>query len=278
MTFNKHILLSLCLLMSISACAQNQLQPGPASPANPMITGINNNFIRGDFAFDDPKFNQITKTTNATSLRYPGGTSGSLFDWETSQYVADELLYSYGPKSWHRRHGQMKKRLTNWPKHTFGAVNFADMCKRLDIKPVWIPNPVTLTPQSNIRFFEMLKDKQIPCDFVEMGNECSGGAFWRPFPTGKEYANAIRPVMQRIKELYPNVKIAVVANGHSLTKMKAAHQESGSANVRGDTWNELLMPDRQYFDAIVLHSYGISPDRLRQYQPDQWKDLDGGIW
>ncbi|MFG0249356.1 MAG: hypothetical protein ACF8OB_10755 [Phycisphaeraceae bacterium JB051] len=273
MTFNKSILLSLCLIFSTMACAQNQLSLGKAYKANPMIAGLNNNFIRGDLKFDDPGFNKIIKATNTTSLRYPGGTSGSLFNWETSQFVADDVINSYGPKGWHRRHGEMKKRIAQHPEHTFGAVNFADMCKRLDVEPFWIPNPVTLTPQSNIRFFEMLKDQDIACNYVEMGNECSGGAFWRPFPTGTEYANAIRPVMQRIKQLYPQAQIAVVANGHNITKPKKAEEESGSANKRGDTWNELLLPDRQYFDAIVLHSYGISPDRLRQYKPEQWEDL-----
>jgi hypothetical protein len=253
--------------------AQTQLKPGQPVPANLMIAGVNNNFIRGDFKYDDPDFRNIIKLTGVTTLRYPGGTSGSLFDWQTNQFVADDVLLSYGPKSWHIRHMDMKKRIAQSPLNTFSADNFAAMCKALNIEPVWIPNPVTVSPESNVQFFEHLKANNITCNFVEMGNECSGGAFWKPFPRGSDYANAIRPVMQRIRQLYPDAKIAVVANGHNVMQMKKAQEESGSADVRGETWNELIMADRQYFDAIILHSYGISPDRLREYSPDQWASL-----
>ncbi|MBL4702836.1 MAG: hypothetical protein JKX85_16450 [Phycisphaeraceae bacterium] len=236
---------------------------------------MNNNFIRGNLPFDDAGFHDMLKATNLTTLRYPGGTSGSLFDWETNQFVPNDILLSYGPKSWHRRHLEMKKRIAQAPPNTFSANNFAAMCKTLDIEPVWIPNPVTVTPQSNIKFFEHLKANNIPCNFVEMGNECGGHAFRRIFPKGSDYANAIRPVMKRIKEISPQAKIAVVANGHRIAQMKKSEeeQESGSANARGETWNDMLMADRQYFDAIVLHSYGVSPTQLRKYQPNQWQSL-----
>ena len=255
------------------AVAQTQLELGSPAKANPMIAGVNNNFIRGDFPFDDAAFRAIIKASNATSLRYPGGTSGSLFDWQTNQFVDDDLLYAYGPKSWHRRHGEMKRRIAQSPANTFSADNFAKMCNALNVEPFWIPNPVTVSPQDNVRFFEHLKANNIACNFVEMGNECSGGAFRKRFPRGSDYADAIRPVMKRIKELYPDAKIAVVANGHGAMKMKKEEQESGTSDIRGETWNPLLIADRQYFDAIVLHSYGISPTRLREYPASQWEDL-----
>lgn len=266
------LFLLLCHQTNI-AHAQIQLKLGTTSKANPMIAGVNNNFIRGDMPYDDPGFRNIIKATNVTTLRYPGGTSGSLFDWQTNQFVADDLLYSYGPKSWHRRHGEMKRRIAKAPANTFSADNFAQLCKATDTQPVWIPNPVTVSPDSNVKFFEYLKAHNLPCPYVEMGNECSGGAFRKRFQTGKEYADAIRPVMQKIKALYPNAKIAVVGNGHAISKIKKQEQESGTADKRGSTWNNILMQDSQYFDGIVLHSYGVSPERLRQYPADQWSSF-----
>lgn len=265
----------LSVLLTTASClpAQTTLSLGPGTPVNSMIAGVNNNFIRGDIPYDDAGFRQMIGVTQLTTLRYPGGTSGSLFDWQTNQYVSDDILKQYGPPSWYERHKAMKDRIAQSPPGTFKADNFAAMCKALNIEPVWIPNPVTVSPENNIRFFEHLKQAGIACNYVEMGNECSGGAFWKCFPRGSDYANAIRPVMQKIRQLYPDVKIAVVANGHNVMKMSQAQQESGSANVRGDTWNDMLMPDRKLFDAIVLHSYGVSPDRLREYRPDQWESF-----
>ncbi|MAX26809.1 MAG: hypothetical protein CMJ19_20140 [Phycisphaeraceae bacterium] len=246
---------------------------GPGTPVNPMIVGINNNAIRGDMPYDDVGLRQIIRLSNLTSLRYPGGTSGSLFDWKTGQYVDDNILLQYGPQSWHDMYMAAKRRIARFPSGTFSAENFSRLCKDVGVEPIWIPNPVTLSVESNIKFFEHLKAKGISCNYVEMGNECSGGAFRRRFPTGSDYVDACRPVMKRIRQLFPEAKIAVVGSGVNVMQLAESQQEAGTADSRGNTWNKLLMPDQKYFDALVLHSYGVGAKRLRPYRPDQWQSF-----
>jgi hypothetical protein len=247
-------------------------QPQAFHPVSSLILGVNQAFQTGEWTFEDPQLSRAFAITGVKAVRFPAGTNGSFWDWKDSQYVEDDLLLSIGPPSWYERHSRQKAKVATRPMGTFGVDRYAAMCERLGVEPEWCPNFVTRTPEYAAEMFEFLHEKGLPVRYVELGNEYSGGAFKRQFPSGASYMQAATGLVDVIRQLYPQVQIGAVAHGGHLFSVDDRDEESGSGGVRGDTWNDQLLDYRSFYDAWIVHGYLADPAQLRKQSPDRFPD------
>ena len=213
------------------ACA---LTPAPPRPADPYLFGVNSLLgAMTNLAYDDPSLVAATRAIGAGALRYPGGTLANFWSFAQAGY-AREAKRSY---SW----------ITAWdrtdraPPETFTPRRFWDnagsaSAGAASTGPVWVLNVLSLTLQEQLAEVELLRRQNLPVARVEIGNELYNSP--EKFPKALDYMKAVLPVIQKVRELFPDALIAVV----------------GTHDNRGG-WNTDLAEYAEHFDAVTMHPY-----------------------
>ena len=136
-----------------------------------------------------------------------------------------------------------------------------------------IPQIVCLSTRvsvdENIETVKVLKatapDKPL---YVEFGNETYAIAFVDDVPTVEDYIEKLKEFSTRARELIPDIKIAVPSLGYDMTEAikndpnnfpTSELDLAYTQGTRAITWDSTLAANREYYDAIVVHTY---PDTL----------------
>ncbi|MEW5805303.1 MAG: hypothetical protein AB1721_01040 [Patescibacteria group bacterium] len=172
--------------------------------------------------------------TGTNLIRFPGGTVGNFYDWETfapNWQVAEEILGA------HNKDYQFQKKSFETLVRNLNPIDFINKAHEYGQEVIVQLNLYINTPAQTAAALRKIKNAGIDIKYFELGNEMYA------YMSLNEYLQKAQAAAVKIKEYYPNAQIGIVANQRVLW--------SG-----GDSrWGNEAPPNADWFDAIIVHPY-----------------------
>ena len=207
------------------------------------IVGLNTQCIKGPY-WTEAAFKDAIADIDPGNFRYPGGTIGNFWDWETGDY----LVGAHKPIGY----------LNNVP-NIYKLDNVKEVYTRSGnrTEPIYMLNVLTSTYEHQKASLDHAKSIGLPVTYIELGNEFyldgeddgSAKEYMRILPSVKSYANLCRTWNAHLKRDFPGCKVAVLCVNTPLNW--------AATRTRVRIWNDSL---RYYlteadYDAITIHNY-----------------------
>jgi uncharacterized protein (TIGR03437 family) len=205
-------------------------------PVAPGFSGVNVD-LGFPVEFWDYRFNTLAAKVDYGWLRFPGGSSGDVYNWQTGEDVvawfAQFVSDTAGPQ-------QTDIALVAGR----GGAKLIDAANRanfLGASLIICANGFTDTAESIGKLATYVKANQIPVAAWELSNEAY--LFPNFFSDATAYLNKMKPYRDAIKAVDPNAIVAVFV------------RDLGNAPA-GNSWDAALAAyPNKYWDAITFHHY-----------------------
>ena len=235
------------------------LRPLVAKKINPDAYGVNTQTAAGP-SWDDPKFLNLIKQLNPGNMRYPGGTIGNYMNWQTGQYMKQDLR-------------DPDKRPPRTPINGITGTSIINTYRLEELKngldasgatPVFMVNMLTDTLGNTKRMLSHAIELGFKVKYIELGNELylsyhqggnaqTGelGDYTTPFhfPTARSYAEESQRWVRELKAIYPDVKISY----HGV--IDKPEELWFNSSPRTVEWNTVMRNSNIGADAVTLHLY-----------------------
>jgi hypothetical protein len=240
------MLRSLLFLLTTSLCAAEtltlNLSTAEKQPHMALQHGFNLEIMLPKafqgFDYAHSGFAAGTQPLQPRVLRFPGGTTANFYDWRTDSYTDASM-----DKGWAGKHVEMFRQT----KKQLGRPAFIRYCKAHGIQPIWVLNVHRETAADMPAWLETIEKEGGKIDRVELANE----PYWDPRAHSNvwRYIEQSRPLAEALHKLRPGIKVAACIAPH------------GDQSKYETTWNEPLMKQAWFFDAVVHHQYdGLPPE------------------
>ncbi len=220
-------------------------------PIQPGFSGINDE-LGFPVEYWDSRFEVLAARVNYGWIRFPGGSSGDIYDWHSGAEVqawADQFAgYTMGPRP------EVVKYVAG--KGGARMIDAAKRAKRLGASLIVCANAFTDTPQSVGQMAAYARANQIRVSVWELANEAY--LFPRFFHGAADYLDKMRPYRDAIKAADPNAVVAIFA------------RDPGTSD-QANPWDRGLQsyPDK-YWDAVTFHYYPpLSSGEFAQWMADE---------
>lgn len=190
-------------------------------PFNAKLMGVNTN--GQGINMQDPRMTSLFSAVHLPQVRFPGGTVGNFYDWETDRFYPDSPV------------GEANR--------TFSFNAYAKLMRKTGASSVLTFNVLTDGIEKSVARLKNRTAAGLILDFVEMGNENyavkqGGGRLNGSSPNA--YVDFTRKLSAALKSHVPGLRTAVV-----MTPFEG-FREGG--------WNAVLAA-KDYYDAVVMHPY-----------------------
>ena len=220
---------------------------------NPMNYGFNTAALYFHYS-DEPSGEKLIKGLEPNVLRFPGGTTANFYHFDGPGYghEAKDAQAVAGSNAYQNAVNSAKKdkedcaaagRTNNY------AVDFAQLAKDCGASVLLVTNHLNSTMDENLRMVKYFKDSGVKIAGIELGNEYYLNAYKDEFPDADTYVKAIKPLAVKLKTLYPEIPLAVVAA--SITEMKDLGL---NRSAKLSAWNDRLAGE-DFYDAYIVHLY-----------------------
>ena len=176
-------------------------------------------------------------------LRFPGGAVGNFYHFNKEGYGFDfEEIDTYHNGKFPKR-ARGLERSRNQNNHTQDYIeDFIYLAKKCNAKVILVAN-IFSKNDDILYMIEKIISNDLEVVGVELGSELSNRSYYQKGYTIDNYITSAQYYSKKIKENYPNLKIAVIA---APLGKKKGH--------RHNIWNEKLSR-LDFYDAIIIHSY-----------------------
>jgi uncharacterized protein (TIGR03437 family) len=223
---------------SASATATIDINTTVTTPISPGFSGVSTD-LGFPVEFWDYRFNALASTIGFGWLRFPGGTSSDIYNWQTGE--DEQSWYSQFPPT----SGIAGDQTTIALVAGRGGAKLIDAANRSNLlgAPLIIcVNGYTDTAASAGQLAAYVKANQIQVAGWELSNEPY--LYSTFFATATAYLNAMKPYRDAIKAVLPNAIVAVFVS------------DQAHANAATDAWNVAVAAyPNKYWDAITYHHY-----------------------
>ena len=261
--------LSMGMLPSAHAAAEPaRIEIGEGVAVNPGIFAANGTHLTPENLISNPNYATLIRALGITGLRYGDGSNASFWDWKAGKYVSkDEITAIWaGEGNWMLESVDGVNAL---PEGMLSPLKFDAFANQTDIAMQWVLN-MTTRPEIQAAFFTFLHDHDVPVKYVEMDNETYfwSNEFGIDADSGRRYGERVVELTPHIRELYPDVRIGIVAAEDDF--FVAHHAAVGTQDDRFKFWNQKITAEeiRPSYDAFILHHYVMGKDRLNGYDND----------
>ena len=254
--------LLLAILPAVFVMAQSTPAPVTAAiaintaastPVAPNFSGVSAD-LNLPVEYWDYRFNALALTIGFGWVRFPGGASSDIYNWQTGEDV----------QSWFEQFpagsGVAGTQNTVYVVAGLGGarlINAANRANLLAAQLIICVNGYTDTAASAGLLAQYVKANNIQVAAWELSNEpYLYPSFW---PTAAAYLDAMKPYRDAIKAVLPNAVVAVFAS------------DQAHANASKDPWNlGLAAYANKYWDAITYHAYPAqSTGEFSQWMADE---------
>ena len=199
------------------------------------LFSVNSHFVWASSGWEDATLRSILKTElPLRNLRFPGGTVGNFYDWQTDGFYGDE--YSFKSVS-------RKKAYDDG--FTFGFSDYASLCKEIGATSTLMFNVIEDSPSKAAQRLQNRIDAGLDIAVIEMGNEnfFSDQAMGNIADVDGEasvtaYITHTKSMASALKNVDPSVQVAVNIDRHSWD----------------GEWDSTLAQEK-YYDATIVHPY-----------------------
>lgn len=219
----------------------------------PLGLGVNTGVQRHS---DNKDYWHLAGLTGTTMVRYPSGTPSSFWDWKNTGFFDAET----GVKRLKDRPVWMTwvpntiKRINDDPRREdkYSMPAFQQFADSFGAEVSWILNVATDTPESLKEQVDYALANGIRLKYVELGNELNGASFAKRFPTFESYYQQIKPVVDHIRKVSPETKIAIPTHVGSHVSSDANNTSLGGS--RDQDWEHRALHNTDGLH-LVHHSY-----------------------
>jgi alpha-L-arabinofuranosidase len=223
------------------------------------LYGFNTNMISGDYGYLDTDFFALTKALQPKTLRFPGGTVGNFYHWQTKGFIKSEMESTLYPQLNKRNKGNYVK----LQKRRNGIISFDDfmqLCQELNITPIVVVNLWTGSPEESADWVRYAKTKGYKITHWELGNEYYLPHYANKYRTAEIYMREAKKHALAMKAVNPNIKVSVCATPI------AFHKEGWLIKTAQRKWDKKLAEDtypltNSWYDAYTVHVYAYKAVR-----------------
>jgi hypothetical protein len=204
-----------------------------------------------NLTFNDPAVMRVANTLGIGSLRYPGGSTTSHWNYSSGRWTDGTT-------------GTLAERTNQYPRGTFSPDAYmapGAIGSTLRAPPIWNLNLATRPPTSppaNIADpaaqIDTLKRMRVTVEFLELDNELADNPL-------QPYLASAEKVVSRARALFPAAKISIVGcfgfGGSNYTECMSTLKEKHEAE--------------HLFDAVTVHHYGPSNTTVNSAATDMLK-------
>ncbi|HBE01972.1 MAG TPA: hypothetical protein DC049_05785 [Spirochaetia bacterium] len=237
--------------------------------------GANDNFVRGDRYFNDPKIQFPLKDMKFRAMRYSGGTVSSYWDYQNDTFVDYDRLYDF-LDSQGDAYSIFKDLIDANPPGVFGHKRFYSDIAAADqwFICAYILNVATRTPEQSLADLnKIIADNAYNPGqlIIELDNELYFNEFKNVLWPVAEYPDACKQAEAYIDEnsmtleCARNAGIALVGAPNSLMATKD-YKYLGST-----TWLAGLTNKKTQYDGLALHDYGLDDIFIDGFSEDWQK-------
>ena len=209
-----------------------------ATPIQPGFSGVNTD-LTIPIEYWDYRYNALAAQIGFGWLRFPGGTSGDIYDWQTGEQV-QAWLNKFIAKG----ENPFNADIVSLVAGRGGArlIDASNRANQLGASLIICVNGFTDSVESIAFLAEYVRDNKIKVAAWELCNEPY--LFPGFFNTATVYLDMMKPFHRAIKQVDPNAIVSIFATDQA---------KPGAAN---DAWNvDLAGYSDQYWDAISFHHY-----------------------
>lgn len=199
-------------------------------PFNNELLSVNSHFVWAGSSWKNSDVKELfASRLQLGNLRFPGGTVGNFYDWESDGFYGDEWTFLSPSRKKAYEEG-----------FRFDFDGFADNCKATDASATLMFNVIKDSPQKAADRLRDRINKGLDIAWVEMGNEnfFTEQAFGNVATTDK-YIQHTKSLATALKSVAPSVKVGVNINHHDFSV---------------GSWNKKLAAE-DYFDVAIMHPY-----------------------
>jgi hypothetical protein len=198
---------------------------GSSRSLTPYFLGYNNVPIHSP-SWSDPNVMNAAKQFQPGTLRYPGGTVGNFWDWQSGWFVRGQALGATTHTIYRLQDLQQAVQAT-------GAL------------PIYVLNMLTSDLNTQLNMLHTAKGMGLPVKYVELGNEFYLGSpddYTKMFPSGSDYGTMATQWAQAVHQAFPDARVAAVG-------------AAPGGNARQTGWNQSMFSTLHGVDAITFHPY-----------------------
>ena len=206
-------------------------------PVTPGFSGVNTD-LGFPLEYWDYRFNSLAAQVGYGWVRFPGGSSGDIYNWQTGETSAAWFAQFAGDTA-----GPMQTEIALVAGR--GGAKLIDAANRanfLGASLIICTNGFTDTVQSIGQLAAYVKANQIPVVAWELSNE----AYLFPdfFADATTYLDKMKPYRDAIKAVDPNAIVAIFV------------RDPGGGTAVGNPWDSAIAAySNKYWDAITFHLY-----------------------
>jgi len=195
------------------------------------LLGLNSHFLSTAYGYNSPEVIEASGYFRIPLLRFPGGTVGNLYNYETDTF--DLSINLHRPPSFFTWINRLLSE-----KVTFGFEKYAFLCKKNNIKSMLMYNINYPSPERAVKWLENRKKSGITVKWIELGNESHNQSQCNDYTDTLEKFTAVtKEISKAIKTADQSVKCAIPLY-----------------SVMDETWN-IPLAKENYYDAGILHPY-----------------------
>ena len=207
----------------------------------------------------NPNFPSALKGLHYGILRFPAGTGGNYWNWQTGDFVSNYLLTNTTnpPSPYPSLLSELESELGSAAQRS-GAQIKGDFVLNALSDPLCAPPAIpgkqycSFTPTSpnegyQLQLLNSLAQQNVKIVYAEIGNEywLTWADYENVYPNAQSYATLANKWATDIHRMFPSLKVAAVA----------AHCHSCGSGTRLSTWNSDLMSVLTVPDAVAIHLY-----------------------
>ena len=219
-----------------------------AQPLRHALYGFNTNMMSGDYGYLDPDFVALTKALAPKTLRFPGGTVGNFYHWESGGFLESEMASTLNAKL-NKRNKDNYVKLQERRNGKIVFDDFMELCNRLHITPVVVVNLWTGSPEESATWVRYAKNKGYEITHWELGNEYYLPHYLNKYRTVESYIAEAKKHAAAMKAVNPDIKVSVCATPLGF------HKEGWLVKRQQRIWDEGLAADSSFYDAYTVHAY-----------------------
>ena len=202
-------------------------------PSN--LLSVNSHFVWADGGWADNGIRDaINNRMPLGNLRFPGGTVGNYYDWQTDGFYNDAYTFASSSRKKAYEDG-----------FRFGFTDYTSLCKESGATSTLMFNVIEDSPTKAAQRLQNRLDAGLSIDVIEMGNEnffsdqASGNVADVDYTASvSAYISHTKAMTTALKAVDPTIKVAVNINRHSWD----------------GEWDTQLA-NENYYDATVVHPY-----------------------
>jgi hypothetical protein len=229
------------LLLCFPACRPTVLavETGERRALDPYGIGVNGNLTGFDQPWEDERLLAAFRDLGVRHLRYPAGTLGNYWDWDTGwldQTVPDSLMLTW----------VVEQKLKESP-NRYTLENLARMTERTGAVPIFMLNMLSKDLDHSLRNLRRARDLGLPVRYVELSNELYFNVPFPMlgFPTPEDYGRTSEEWIGVLSAEFPEARFAVVGSHLAI-------------HPRQQNWTRRVLAHCPSADAVTYHTYAPS--------------------